>query len=203
MLKIGLTGNIASGKSTVADVWRRLGARVVDADELARQAVEPGSPALRRIVARWGVELLEPSGALDRGALRQIVFRDPEARAELEAIVHPQVAALRDQAFADAATAGERLVVADIPLLFEVGLEEEFDIVVLVDAPEAVRRARIIETRRIAPAEADRMISAQMPSAQKRTRAHYVIDNDGSLEALTEKATALWREIAASAGNNT
>lgn len=201
MLKIGLTGNIASGKSTVAEVWRRLGAHIVDADELARQAVAPGSPGLSRVVERWGEEILDASGALDRAALREIVFRDPHARAELEAVVHPQVGALRDRAFSEAAAAGERVIVADIPLLFEVGLEKDFDIVVLVDAPVAIRRQRILENRGIAPEEADRMIAAQMPSEQKRPRAHHVIDNDASLDALTARAEEVWREITAAAAS--
>lgn len=201
MLKIGLTGNIASGKSTVADVWRRLGARIVDADELARQAVSPGSPGLDQVVARWGEGILDASGTLDRAAMREIVFRDPDARADLEAIVHPQVGALRDQAFAEAEAAGERVIVADIPLLFEVGLEKDFDIVVLVDAPVAVRRERIVENRGIAPEEADRMIAAQMPSEQKRPLAHHVIDNGASLQALTTRAEQVWREITAAAAS--
>ncbi len=201
MLKIGLTGNIASGKSTVAEVWRRLGARIVDADELARQAVAPGSAGLRRIVERWGEAMLDSSGALDRAALREIVFRDPDARAELEAIVHPEVGVLRNEAFAEAAAAGERVIVADIPLLFEVGLEKDFDLVVLVDAPAAVRRARIIENRGIHPQEADRMIAAQIPAEQKRPLAHYVIDNDSSLQALTDRAEEVWRAIIAAAAS--
>lgn len=201
MLRIGLTGNIASGKSTVADVWRGLGAHIVDADELSRQAVAPGSTGLRRIVERWGDSMLDSSGALDRAALREIVFRDSDARAELEAIVHPQVAALRDEEFARAAAAGERIIVADIPLLFEVGMEKDFDILVLVDAPEDVRRARIVENRGIAPEDADRMIAAQMPSERKRPRAHHVIDNDASLAALTARAEAVWREISAAAAS--
>ena len=125
MLKVGLTGNIASGKSTVADEWRDEGAWIVDADLLARRAVEPGSPALRRIVDRWGSRMLDASGALDRAAMRALVFEDPTARATLEGIVHPRVAELRDQEFARARSHGAPVVVADVPLLFEVGLADE------------------------------------------------------------------------------
>lgn len=195
MLKVGLTGNIASGKSSVADVWRGLGARVVDADELARRAVEPGSSGLAEVVTRWGPAVLTPSGELDRAALRERVFRDPSARTELESIIHPVVAELRDQEFARALAAGEQVVVADIPLLFEVGLEDAFDLVVLVDAPEAVRRERIVRDRGLAPAEAERMIAAQMPSERKRVRADLVIDNSGTLAELRERAATAWREI--------
>lgn len=195
MLKVGLTGNIASGKSSVADAWRDLGARIVDADELARLAVASGSPALDLIVQRWGRGVLEPAGGLDRGALRDIVFRDPSARAALEAIVHPRVAALRDEELARAEAEGVRVIVADIPLLFEVGLEKDFDLVVLVDAPETVRRERMVQQRGVDPAEADRMIAAQMPSSRKRPLADIVIDNTGTLDDLRAEAHRIWEEI--------
>lgn len=195
MLKVGLTGNIASGKSTVADEWREQGAWIVDADLLARRAVEPGSPALRRIADRWGSGILDASGALDRAAMRALVFEDPTARAALEGIIHPRVAELRDQELTRARNHGAPVVVADIPLLFEVGLADEFDLVVLVDAPEEVRRERIIRDRGLDPAEADRMIAAQMPSADKRPLADIVIDNSGSLDDLRHSARRAWEEI--------
>ena len=195
MLKVGLTGNIASGKSTVADVWRELGARVVDADELARAAVAPGSPALEQIVARWGGAMLTPEGALDRQAMRATVFSDPAERTELEAIIHPRVAELRDAEFARAEAAGAPLIVADIPLLYEVGLQSEFDLVVLVDAPAALRRDRIVRFRGLPPAEAERMIAAQMPSERKRPLADLVIDNTGSVADLQAAARGVWEEI--------
>ena len=195
MLKVGLTGNIASGKSTVARVWTSLGARLIDADQLARRAVEPGTPALRAIAERWGRAVIDERGGLDRAALREIVFRDPEERARLEAIVHPAVAALREREYRRLEERGTGTVVADVPLLFEVGMEDEFDLVVLVDAPEAVRRERLVRDRGLTPEEADRMIAAQMPSAQKRARADLIIENDGSLEQLEERARSAWRRI--------
>ena len=195
MLKVGLTGNIAAGKSTVADVWRSMGATVVDADELARRAVEPGTPAHAAIAREWGTWVLEDGGGLDRAALRQIVFADPEARARLEGIVHPAVAALRDEAYREARTRGEKLVVADIPLLFEVGMADEFDVVVLVDAPEEVRLARILADRGLAEDEARRMIAAQMPSELKRARADVVIRNTGTLGDLQDTARDVWRQL--------
>src|SRR5215218_1366817 len=133
MLKVGLTGNIAAGKSTVTRVWRGLGAHVIDADELARRAVDPGTPAYHAITAEWAGVVPVPGGELDRAALRRIVFADPDARERLEQIVHPAVAALRDQLYRDAEQRGDALVGADIPLLFEVGLVDEFDVIVLVD----------------------------------------------------------------------
>lgn len=196
MLKVGLTGNIAAGKSSVARVWRALGAALVDADELARRAVEPGSPGLARVVEAWGPGVLDASGALDRAALRAIVFADPEARARLEGIVHPAVYALREEEYRRAAEAGAPLVVADIPLLFEVGLADEFDVVVLVDAPEEERMRRLVEDRGLDPEEAGRMVAAQMPAELKRARADLVIDNSGTLAELEARAREAWGELA-------
>lgn len=195
MLKVGLTGNIASGKSTVARAWRDLGARVIDADELARRAVAPGSPGLASIVSRWGEDVLDAGGSLDRAAMRERVFGDPAARVALEAIIHPRVAELRDEELQRAAEAGEEVVVADIPLLFEVGLQSEFDLVVLVDAPVDVRLERIVRDRGLEPAEAARMIASQMPSEQKRPLADIVIDNTGTIEDLRGAARDAWDEI--------
>jgi dephospho-CoA kinase len=195
MFRVGLTGNIASGKSTVARVWARLGAAIIDADVLARRAVEPGMPAFRRIVETFGPDVLAADGRLDRAALRRIVFRDPAARARLEAIVHPEVARLREEEEAALAARGAEIVVHDVPLLFEVGLEDAFDVVVLVDAPEAIRLERLVRDRGLDEAEARRMIDAQMPAAEKRGRADYIIDNDGTLQDLESRATETWRKI--------
>jgi dephospho-CoA kinase len=195
MHRIGLTGNIASGKSTVARVWQELGAEVVDADVLARRAVEPGTPAYAAIVAEWGPGVLRADGSLDRVALRDAVFRDPAARRQLEKIVHPAVSQLRDQEFTASEAAGRPIVVADIPLLFEVGMEGEFDVVVLVDAPEDLRMRRLVEQRGIDPDEARRMIAVQMPSGLKRGRADIVIENADSLPALEERARRVWRRL--------
>jgi len=193
---IGLTGNIAAGKSAVATRLSALGAHLVDADLLAREAVAPGSPALASIVQRWGPGVLTPAGALDRAALRRIVFSNPAERAALDAIVHPEVGRRRETAIAAAEAAGAALVVCDIPLLFEVGLEETVDAIILVDAPVAVRRDRLVRDRGLAPAEADAMIAAQMPSELKRARADYIIENTGTRDALTAQVDALWHSLA-------
>lgn len=192
MLIVGLTGNIASGKSAVAAQLASLGALIIDADILAREAVEPGRPALAAIETRWGRGVLRRDGSLDRAALRRIVFADPAERAALDAIVHPAVARLRHAAVETARRRGEPLVVCDIPLLFEAGLEGTVDRIVLVDAPAKVRRDRIVRDRGLSPEEADAMIAAQMPSEAKRARAHYVIENDGALEELEARVDALW-----------
>ncbi len=195
MLRVALTGNIASGKSSVARVWARLGAPIIDADALARRAVEPGSPALDRIARAFGPEVLEPGGGLNREAMRGIVFRDEAARRRLEAIVHPEVGRLRAEEERRLEQEGARVVVNDIPLLFEVGLEDEFDVVVLVDAPEAVRLDRLVRGRGLDPEEARRMIAAQMPAESKRRRADIVIENAGTLEELETNAERVWREL--------
>ena len=195
MLRVGLTGNIASGKSSVAAAWERLGGYVVDADRLARDVVQPGTPALAAIAAEWGTEVVDAQGVLDRAALRERVFRDPEARIRLEAIVHPAVRKLRDQEVSQAEARGEALIVADIPLLFEVGMADEFDVIVLVEAPESIRRERLVRDRGLDPDEAARIIAAQMPSELKRARADIVISNTGTRAALEARAEGVWREL--------
>jgi dephospho-CoA kinase len=195
MLVVGLTGNIGSGKSTVARLLVERGVPVIDADVLAREAVAAGSPALGAIVARWGTAMLAPDGSLDRAALRRIVFASAEQRGALEAIVHPVIKARRDGLVAAARARGDRVVVCDIPLLFETGLESAVDVVLLVDAPREARLERIVRDRGLSRAEALAMIGAQLPSDAKRARSAYVIDNDGSLDALREHVDATWRAI--------
>jgi dephospho-CoA kinase len=188
MRVIGLTGNIAAGKSLVARLFAAWGATVIDADLLARDAVSPGTAALRAIVARWGAGILHPDGSLDRAALRRITFSDPAERAALEAIVHPAVARLQQAALTAAAARGVELVVCDIPLLFEAGLEGTVDAIVLVDAPRSLRRERLVRDRSLSPAEADKMIDAQWPSERKRLAAGWVIENDGTTSLLETRA---------------
>jgi dephospho-CoA kinase len=200
MLRVGLTGNIASGKSAVAETWRGLGAHVIDADALARQAVAPGSEALRRIVRRFGAGVLRADGSLDRAALRAIVFNDADRRDALERILHPEIARLRAAEEEKLALAGAAIVVHEIPLLFETGLDGEFDLVVLVDAPEHVRLRRIVAARGVDEQEAKRMMAAQQPAAPKRARAAIVIDNDGTLEQLRARAAEAWQRIRERAG---
>jgi dephospho-CoA kinase len=192
MLIAALTGNIASGKSTVAEQLVAHGAVLVDADRLAREAVEPGTPALGEIVARWGAQVLAPDGALDRAALRRIVFANEADRLALNAIVHPQVEHLRRIRVEQARTAGAQVVICDIPLLFETGRADAYEVVILVDAPEALRLERLMTNRGLSYDDARRMIDAQLSSADKRARADFVIDNAGSLAALTTQVDALW-----------
>lgn len=199
MFRVALTGNVAGGKSSVARVWAAAGARVVDADVLAREAVAPGSPGLERVRAAFGDEVMD-GDALDRAALRRRVFSDPDARERLEAIIHPEVARLREREETRLREGGARIVVHDIPLLFEVGLQDEFDMVVLVDAPRATRLRRLMTDRGLPREEARAMINAQMPASVKRGRADIVIDNDDTLPELAAVAGRVWREIRRRAG---
>jgi dephospho-CoA kinase len=198
LVRIALTGNIASGKSTVADTWRDLGAVIIDADELARRAVEPGTDALRQIARVFGPGVLRSDGQLDRAALRAVVFEDELKRQQLEAIIHPEVERLRVQEERAAVARGATIVVHMIPLLFETGLDTRFDTIVLVDAPEALRRERLTRLRELTPAEADAMLAAQMPAEQKRERAAWTIDNDEDMQTLRERAVDVWAEIGVS-----
>jgi dephospho-CoA kinase len=193
--RIALTGNIASGKSAVAAVWRANGAVIIDADELARRAVAPGTRGLRQVVRTFGRGVLGPDGTLDRAALRRVVFADERKRRQLEDIIHPEVDRLRRAAEREAVAAGARFVVHAIPLLFEKGLAEGFPVVVLVDAPEQLRLDRIVQTRGVDPDEARRMIAAQQPAAANRARATHVIDNAGTLEELQRRAEDVWARI--------
>lgn len=199
MLIVGLTGNIAAGKSAVAARLATHGAPIIDADLLAREAVAPGSAALAAIAKRFGPEMLAADGSLDRAALRHVVFRDASARETLNAIVHPEVARLRAAAAQRLRATGARLVICDIPLLFEVGLDREMDRIILVDAPVELRRERLMRDRGLSAGDADAMIAAQMPAAEKRPRAHYIIENDGTRDALAAQVDALWAALNAAA----
>jgi dephospho-CoA kinase len=195
MLNVALTGNIAAGKSTVIALFRRWGATIIDADELVREVEAPGTPVLAAIARRFGDEVVATDGSLDRAALRAKVLADGAALAALNALVHPAVARRRDELVEAARRRGDRIVVSDIPLLFEVLDPQRFDAVVLVDAPVAVRRARLQGLRGLSPEDADRMMAAQLPAERKRARSQYVIDNDGTLEELERRARAVYAEL--------
>jgi dephospho-CoA kinase len=199
MLSVALTGNIGAGKSTVAELFKRWGATVIDADQLVREAQAPGQPVLATIVSRFGKELLRPDGTLDRASLRARVLADARALADLNRIVHPEVHRRRQELLAEARARDDRIVVSDIPLLFESADPAEFDAIVLVDAPEAVRRARLLATRTLPPQEADRLLAVQLSTTPKRARSDYVIENDGDLPALERAASAVWDALIARA----
>ena len=195
MRLIGLTGNIASGKSAVADMLAERGATIIDADILAREAVMKGSPALDSIVEKWGREILDDDGNLDRAKLRSRVFEDQSDLDALNEIVHPEVQRLRANEMRAARERGDKVVVCVIPLLFERHLADEFEIIILVDAPRSVRLERIVRDRKIDETEAMKMIAAQMPADLKRARADYVIENAGSREELEDEVDRVWQSI--------
>ena len=171
------------------------GATLIDADVLAREAVEPETQALRDIVKRWGKDVLNTDGSLDRAALRQIVFADQNELDALNRIVHPGVTRLRDREIALAKERGDQIVVCVIPLLFERNLVEEFDAIVLVDAPRPLRLERLVSTRGLEETDAMNMIASQMPAELKRARADYVIENTGSLDDLEHDVDTLWSSL--------
>lgn len=199
MLLIGLTGNIGSGKSTVAQLLSERGATIIDADVLARRAVETGTQAYASIVERWGTSILAADGAIDRTALRRIVFSEPQELEQLNSIVHPEVERMRAALVELARLRGDRLVVCDIPLLFERRMTDAFDRIVLVDAPRPVRLERLVRERGLRETEAMDMIVAQMPAELKRARADFVIDNVGTLTQLDLRVTEVWSALLAAA----
>ncbi len=195
----GLTGGIASGKSTVARMLAEAGARVVDADRIAREVVQPGHRAWQAVTARFGDGVIQPDGALDREKLGQLVFRDPVMKHYLEQIVHPfvfQQMAAELNRLADVHP--DAVVILDIPLLIESGLHRELPLTVLVHVPEAVQLARLIRRDGLAAADARTRIGAQMPIDAKRAHADVIIDNTGPLEATRRQALALYRRLLAS-----
>lgn len=194
MLRVGLTGGIGSGKSTVSRLLAERGALVIDADVLAREAVAPGTPGLARVVAEFGPAVLGPDGALDRGALGRLVFDDPERRRVLEGIVHPLVRA-RAAELAAAAPPGT-VVVEDVPLLVETGAAGRYDLVVVVDLPEDLQVARLAAERGMAEADARARIAAQASREQRRAVADVVLDNSGTPEELVAHVDRLWAELA-------
>jgi dephospho-CoA kinase len=195
MLNVALTGNIAAGKSTVLQWFAEWGATVIDADALVREAQRPGTPTLAAIRQHFGDGVIAADGALDRAALRQKVLEDMRALAALNGIVHPAVSARRAELIAEAAARGERMVINDIPLLFEALDPAEFDTVILVDAPIELRRERLIRDRQLSGKQANQMIAAQMSAEGKRSRSDVVIDNDGTLDTLRDKAEEVWKHL--------
>jgi len=195
MLLVGLTGNIGSGKSAVAQLLSERGATIIDADVLARRAVEIGTPAYKAIAERWGTSILASDGAIDRAALRRIVFSAPVQLEQLNAYVHPEVERMREVLVEQARVRGDRLVVCDVPLLFERRLTDSFDRIVLVDAPRLVRLERLVRERGLRETEAMDMIVAQMPAELKRARADHIIDNDGTLTQLDKRVTEVWSAL--------
>jgi dephospho-CoA kinase len=192
---IGLTGGIASGKSTVSAILRRLGAQVIDADALAREIVEPHQPAWIEIVNTFGKEILQADQTLDRKKLRKLVFDEPKARKRLEAITHPKIRQLAQRKIAESAATGAPLVVYEAPLLFETGIHLWLRPVILVACDTAAQKRRLRQRDNLSAAEIEQHLGAQMSLEEKRKLADYVIDNNGTLEGLENTVERLVQNI--------
>lgn len=191
--RVGLTGGIASGKTAVSDLLAAKGAVIIDSDVLAREVVEPGTPALAAIRRRFGDVVLRPDGALDRAKLGDVVFNDPTALADLNAIVHPAVRTRAAEL--TLAAPPDAVVVQVIPLLVETGQHQNFDLVAVVDVDEAVQLSRLMRRNGLTRAQARTRLAAQASRADRLAIADVVIDNSGTLEDLQTQVDALWERL--------
>jgi dephospho-CoA kinase len=191
---IGLTGGAGSGKSTVSGMLKELGATVIDADEAAHAAYEPGSPGFASVVREFGPDYVR-GGRIDRARLGQLVFNDEDARHRLNAIVHPLVREWMAARTAEAVEAGADVIVQDVPLLFENRLERLYSTTVLVYVPEPLQVKRLVEGRGLGEDRAKAMIASQMPIEEKRKLAAHLIDNSGTREVTRERIDRLWKEV--------
>lgn len=195
MLRVALTGGIATGKTYCLTRLAALGAPVVDADRLARDAVAPGTPGLSAVVARFGPEVLAAGGGLDRPRVAAIVFADPDARRDLERIVHPIVYRGIRQWADGLAAAGRPLAIADVPLLYETGHDRDFDRVVVVACPPDQQVRRLAGRNRLNESEARRRLAVQWPIERKRAAADYVIDTGGAFEDTDRQVEEVWSAL--------
>jgi dephospho-CoA kinase len=195
-MNIGLTGGIATGKSTVANLLVQRGALLIDLDRIAREIVEPGQPALEQIAQRFGQAVLQADGTLDRKKLGAIVFADPGKRKALEQITHPAIRAVMKQRMEHYRTTEPgRLTVVDVPLLYESGLVSYFEKIMVVYVPRQAQLERLMRRDKLSREEAEKRLNAQMDIEEKKRRADYVIDNSGSLEDTERQVAAFWREM--------
>ena len=195
MLKVAITGGAGSGKSTVARMFAELGAEVLDADQVAREAVAVGAPAWVELRRRFGEDFFQADGTLNRAKLAQRVFADPEARRALEALIHPLVVQELQNKIADLERRGVDLVLVEVPLLYETGREQAFDRVMVVTAPEADRLRRLRDRDGRSDAEIRGILAAQWPLADKVARADYVVDNGGELAGTRQQVENIWRKL--------
>ncbi|HET7466578.1 MAG TPA: dephospho-CoA kinase [Candidatus Dormibacteraeota bacterium] len=195
MKLIGLTGGVGTGKSTVAEMLRELGATVVDADEAAHAVYAPGTPGFDAVVSEFGPDFVRDDGAIDRQRLGALVFNDEDARRRLNAIVHPLVREWMAARTVEAAERGDEIVIQDVPLLYENGLEALFSSVLLVYAPEDVQLERLVHGRGVPEDRARAMIAAQMPIDDKRRRAHHIVDNSGTREQTRAQVEEVWAQM--------
>jgi dephospho-CoA kinase len=202
MLRVGLTGGIGSGKSTVSEAFARLGAKVLDADKVAREVVLPGQPAWLKLQQAFGPEFFLPDGEVNRSKLRRLVFANPEERSKLNAIVHPEVMKEIDFKFEQLTTSAEHaVVVVDVPLLLEVGVAHRFDKVVVVYANESVQVMRLMQRDGLSREEARQALSVQIDLREKARKADFVIDNSGTPGETQARVEKVWQELLALAGS--
>ena len=195
MKLVGLTGGIATGKSTVAALLRELGAKIINADDLARVIIQPGKEAWKEIVTAFGNDILRPDKTIDRDKLRKIIFADDKARAKLDAITHPRIRALALARAQELAAKGSEVVIYEAPLLFENEAHTWLSPIVVVSCDDSMQRRRLKARDRLGEAEIDQHIQAQMPLAQKKSLADYVIENDGDLDDLKRQVRDVWTKV--------
>ena len=198
--RIGLTGGIASGKSSVAEMLERLGAVVIDADVLAREVVQPGTEGFSAVVERFGEAVVAGDGGLDRPRLGQIVFGDPRARADLEAIIHPLVRDDEERFLKKAAQSGVALAVLDIPLLLETGGAVRCDAVLVATAPLEVQRQRVLARPGMTPDKFAAILGKQMPDAEKRAQAHFLVDTSRGFASAEAQLRSILASLAGRPG---
>ena len=195
MKVFGLTGGIACGKGTVSRMFRELGAAVVDADAIAHEIIVPDTPAWRELVQTFGRAILLPDGTVDRKKLGEIVFADPAARAKLNAITHPRIALEIQRRLAELARAGHQVAIVEAALIGETDAAAAFDAVIVVHADRSAQVARLAARDGLSEGQVRSRIEAQMPAAEKKELADYVIDNSGTMEETRKQVEALWQEI--------
>lgn len=198
MIRVGLTGSIASGKSTVSSIFRHAGAQIIDADQIARDVVRKGLPAWRKIVAHFGPRVLMADGNLNRASLAEVVFNDPVQKRHLNAIVHPYVnRRIKELTRQYQKEQPDGVLVLDVPLLYEVGMEKDLNKVIVVYVPEVLQLQRLVKRDGLSEQAARTRIRAQMSMEEKKQRADIVIDNSGSLEATQDAALKVYRALVA------
>ena len=194
-LKIGVTGGAGSGKTFVCNYLKKLGLNVISSDDLARRAVEPGMPAHEKIVNHFGQSVLLHNGTLDRAKLRGMITEDKAARTALERFVHPQIDELIKLEILRAQRQGERFLLLEVPLLFELGIQGRFDLIVLVSAERELRIQRLMQRDNVERREAEALLNVQLPDAHKNQQVNYVIKNNGSLEELKDRVAIFHKEL--------
>lgn len=195
VLKVAVTGGAGSGKTLVCNRLKELGIKVISSDSLAREAVAPGSTAHEKIFNYFGERILLSDGMLNRQMLRRIIINDGAARISLERFIHPEISKLMQQKMAQAELEGDHVVVIEVPLLFELGMEEQFDMVVVVSTDRKLRVKRLVDRDNVSRDEAEKLINVQMPEKKKVERAEFVLSNDGSKEQLIRSVDRLYEKL--------